>query len=200
MGLLSRADWCCDRIAAPWAPGSSGPIPEQLFRRQFRIPEPIDHARLYITSQGLYEAELNGRRVGDYFLAPGWTAYDNRLQYQTYDVTHMIQGDENCLGVRAAEGWFCGRIGFEGGHRQIWGPHPCRDGPARSHVREWTRWKPSVPIARGCRRRGAHPTRRNLRRREVRCYSGNSGMVVPYQQWNNEHCHLEAGSSPDPSA
>jgi alpha-L-rhamnosidase len=122
-GLLSRSDWNCERITAPWSPGNSGPGPEQLFRKEFVVTATIAQARLYITAQGVYEAEINGVRVGDYFMAPGWTAYDARLQYQTYDVTPMLSTDRNCLGVRLAEGWFSGRIGFEGGHRNIWGPY-----------------------------------------------------------------------------
>ncbi|KAJ5020178.1 hypothetical protein K4K57_000025 [Colletotrichum sp. SAR 10_99] len=125
IGLLSREDWHCERIAAPWSPGTSAPDPEQLFRKEFAVKGRVAQARLYITAQGVYEAEINGRRVGDYFLAPGWTSYDGRLQYQTYDVTDLFtfNSPENCIGVRVAEGWFSGRIGFEGGHRNIWGPH-----------------------------------------------------------------------------
>ncbi|KAH8598751.1 bacterial alpha-L-rhamnosidase domain protein [Bisporella sp. PMI_857] len=123
VGLLSRTDWCCKRIAAPWGPGTSAPDPEQLFRKEFVVTNRVVQARLYVTAQGVYEAELNGQRIGDYFLAPGWTSYDGRLQYQTYNVTSMLSGGKNCLGVRVAEGWYCGRIGFAGGHRNIWGPH-----------------------------------------------------------------------------
>lgn len=124
-GLLSRTDWHCERIAAPWGPGTSEPDPEQLYRKDFLLPSQsqVAQARLYITAQGVYEAEINGQRIGDYFMAPGWTTYDGRLQYQTYNVTSILSDQRNCLGVRVAEGWFSGRIGFEGGHRNIWGPH-----------------------------------------------------------------------------
>ncbi|KAH8806184.1 bacterial alpha-L-rhamnosidase-domain-containing protein [Xylogone sp. PMI_703] len=121
-GLLSRADWHCERIAAPWGLNNAGPGPEQLYRKDFLLIAEVSQARLYITAQGVYEAELNGQRVGGHFLAPGWTTYDGRIQYQTYDVTSMLLERGNCLGVRVAEGWFSGRIGFEGGHRNIWGP------------------------------------------------------------------------------
>jgi alpha-L-rhamnosidase len=121
-GLLERRDWLCERIAAPWGAGTSAPDAEQLYRKQFQTSHRISLARLYITAQGVYETELNGRRVSDYFLAPGWTAYHGRLQYQTYDVTGLLRaGEANCLGVRVAEGWFCGRLGFRGGRRNIWG-------------------------------------------------------------------------------
>ncbi|SPO06200.1 probable alfa-L-rhamnosidase [Cephalotrichum gorgonifer] len=120
-GLLSRSDWSCDLISAPWAGDDPDKAkPEDLFRKEFVIRGSILHARLYITSHGVYEAEINGQRVGDFFLAPGWASYDGRLPYQTYDVTqHLSQ--TNTLGVRVAEGWFSGRLGFEGGSRNIWG-------------------------------------------------------------------------------
>lgn len=124
VGLLKRDDWECERIAAPWSQRTANAQPEDLYRRELHINASIEQARLYVTAQGVYEAEINGARVGDYFMAPGWTAYSHRLQYQAYDVTTMLSSGPNCLGIRVAEGWFCGRIGFEGGHRNIWGPHP----------------------------------------------------------------------------
>jgi alpha-L-rhamnosidase len=125
-GLLERADWQCERISASWKQDSSVPRPEELYRREFSVkssPSQISRARLYVTAQGIYEAEINGRRVGDQFLAPGWAAYDNRLHYQVYDVLELLSPDktENAIGIRLTEGWFCGRIGFEGGRRNIWG-------------------------------------------------------------------------------
>ncbi|KAJ4127870.1 hypothetical protein NW768_008150 [Fusarium equiseti] len=123
-GLLQRGDWQAKFISAPWAnKGNDKPKPEDLFRKTFSLQQKVVAARLYITAQGVYEAEINGRRVGDYFLAPGWTCYDDRLNYQTYDVTEHINGTDNhhCLGVRLAEGWFAGRLSFEGGRRNVYG-------------------------------------------------------------------------------
>ncbi|KAJ4402301.1 hypothetical protein N0V91_007334 [Didymella pomorum] len=94
---------------------------QQLFRKLFNIDRSAVSARLYITAQGVYEAEINGMRVGDHFLSPGFTEYNDRLQYQTHDVTKLLREGKNCIGVRVAEGWFNGRIGFEGGKRNIWG-------------------------------------------------------------------------------
>ncbi|RFU27466.1 hypothetical protein B7463_g8877, partial [Scytalidium lignicola] len=122
-GLLAREDWKCQRLAAPWIRDHNSPQPEELYRKEFHTSGPVSFARLYITAQGLYEAEINGCRVGDYFLAPGWTNYARRLQYQTYDVTDLLskESNANCIGVRIAEGWFCGVLGFAGGRRNIWG-------------------------------------------------------------------------------
>ena len=70
-------------------------------------------ARLYITALGLYEARLNGRRVGDAYLAPGWTDYGKRVHYQAYDVTGLLAEGENVLGAIIADGWYSGFIGFD---------------------------------------------------------------------------------------
>lgn len=125
-GLLSRDEWTCQRItSAQLVQGSSSSQSEQLLRKSFNTRQvAVSRARLYVMVQGVYEAELNGRRVSDNFLAPGWTAYDHRIRYQTYEVTHMLSSDTNCLGFRLADGWFCGRLGFFGGRRQRYGSFP----------------------------------------------------------------------------
>ncbi|MDP9795031.1 alpha-L-rhamnosidase [Catenuloplanes nepalensis] len=72
----------------------------------------IVSARLYITAEGLYEASINGARVGDALLTPGWTAYRHRLRYQTYDVTALLHDGENRLDVQLGNGWWRGHLGF----------------------------------------------------------------------------------------
>ena len=69
-------------------------------------------ARAYVTSHGLYEMHLNGTRVSDDVLTPGWTSYDKRLQYQTYDVTSMLRRGDNAVGVVLGNGWYRGNVGF----------------------------------------------------------------------------------------
>ncbi|MGO5314319.1 family 78 glycoside hydrolase catalytic domain [Bilifractor sp. LCP21S3_A7] len=76
-----------------------------VFRKRFIAEKEILSAALEITALGVYEAELNGRRVGDFVLAPGWTSYDHRLQVQTYDVTELLR-KENELRVTLGRGWF----------------------------------------------------------------------------------------------
>ena len=73
-------------------------------------------ARLYATAHGLYEATLNGHRVGDQVLAPGWTSYGHRLRYQTYDVTGLVREGGNDLEVLLGNGWYRGRLGWDGRH------------------------------------------------------------------------------------
>lgn len=75
-----------------------------VFRKQWKVKGDIKKAGLKITSVGVYEAVLNGKRVGDYVLAPGWTSYGKRLQYQYYDVTKLLQ-EENELQVTIGKGW-----------------------------------------------------------------------------------------------
>ena len=76
-----------------------------VFRKTFSAEKQLKKAALEITALGVYEAELNGERVGDFILAPGWTSYDYRLQVQTYDVTDLLQ-TENDLRVTVGRGWF----------------------------------------------------------------------------------------------
>ncbi len=76
-----------------------------VFRKQFDAKKTIEKAELQITALGVYQVEINGRRVGDFVLAPGWTSYDHRLQVQTYDVTALLQ-KENELCITVGRGWF----------------------------------------------------------------------------------------------
>ena len=76
-----------------------------LFRKDFSLNKTVSSALLHITARGVYEATINGSRVGDFIMAPGWTSYHNRLQVQTYDVTDLLK-EENTLVLELAEGWF----------------------------------------------------------------------------------------------
>ena len=80
-----------------------------VFRKVWKSGKPVKKAELYLTALGVYEAKINGRRVSSYVLAPGWTAYDKRLQYQLYDVTSLLQ-EENELRMTAGRGWFSSQM------------------------------------------------------------------------------------------
>ena len=82
-----------------------------VFWREFSCPKPVSKAEMWLTALGVYEARLNGQRVGDYVLAPGWTAYEKRLQYQQYDITTMIRED-NSIMVTVGRGWLRSRMGL----------------------------------------------------------------------------------------
>ena len=93
--------------------------------RKFRLQKPVRRARLYATARGVYEVYVNGNRVGDDVLAPGWTDYDRRVQYQTYDVTPLLAEGPNALGAVLGDGWFAGFVGFDPKHRgALYGTRP----------------------------------------------------------------------------
>jgi alpha-L-rhamnosidase len=76
------------------------------FTNDFILDGKIISANLFITSRGVYEAYINGKRVGKSYLTPGWTSYNNRIQYQAYDVKEMLSSGDNRMGVILADGWF----------------------------------------------------------------------------------------------
>jgi alpha-L-rhamnosidase len=115
MGLLDRTDWSARWITPDLAEDSTRANPSPMLRREFTLPGDIASARLYVTSLGLNAVELNGERVGDLLLRPGWTSYDTRLQYDAYDVTRLVRPGTNALGATLGDGWYRGRLGFEGG-------------------------------------------------------------------------------------
>jgi alpha-L-rhamnosidase len=102
-------------------PAGDGPVdavaramrPAPYFRRVFSLDGEIGSARLYATALGIYQFWLNGDRVGDSALAPGWTDYGQRLLYQTYDVTELLVEGDNAMGAIVADGWACGFYGFD---------------------------------------------------------------------------------------
>lgn len=120
-GLLDAGDWTATPISPNWDEDPDADRRPPLLRRSFTLPRPVASARLYVTAHGLYEMELNGSRVGDDALSPGWTVYGKRLRYYTYDVTDHLAEGENALGAWLADGWYRGRIGFNGGHANLYG-------------------------------------------------------------------------------
>jgi len=80
--------------------------PAPLFRREFAAPSGVRRARLYVTGLGYYEASINGTRVGDRVLDPGWTNFAKRVFYSVYDVTGLVRPGANCLGVALGNGWY----------------------------------------------------------------------------------------------
>ena len=113
MGLLAGSDWHAHWITGQVAEDITKSNPAPMLRRVFPVKKRVAQARLYATAMGLYQFELNGRRVGDQYFTPGWTAYDFRYQYQTYDVTSQLKQGDNCLGALLGDGWFRGRAGWE---------------------------------------------------------------------------------------
>ncbi|MFY9925088.1 MAG: glycoside hydrolase family 78 protein [Opitutaceae bacterium] len=121
-GLLSRSDWTAQWIGAPWHGSGQTGSPAPFLRRGFTLAKSPIGARLYITALGLYEAYLNGRRIGSDHFTPGWTDMRKRVQYQVYDVTEMLSSGENVVGAILGDGWYCGNVAQEG--REVYGDRP----------------------------------------------------------------------------
>ncbi|WP_026874716.1 alpha-L-rhamnosidase [Jiangella gansuensis] len=121
-GLLEPSDWVARPVGALWNedPASDERRPS-IVRREFEARAGLVRARLYATAHGLYEAEINGERVGDDTLSPGWTVYRERLRYYTYDVTALVRPGANAVGAWLGDGWYRGRLGWRGGFRNLYG-------------------------------------------------------------------------------
>jgi alpha-L-rhamnosidase len=139
IGLLERSDWKGAWISAGKGPAgdmeppsgeeyddlANGLAPSPYLRKECSLHKSVRRARLYATARGVYELYVNGNRVGDDVLAPGWTDYDRRVQYQTYDVTPLLAEGQNALGAVLGDGWFAGFVGFDPKHRgALYGPRP----------------------------------------------------------------------------
>jgi alpha-L-rhamnosidase len=88
--------------------------PVQYYRKSFQLNKKVAQATAFITAQGMYEAYLNGKRIGNDYLTPGWTSYNKRLQYQVYDVTDLMSTGNNVAGAMVGNGWFRGTLGWVG--------------------------------------------------------------------------------------
>ena len=121
VGLLHADDWCARFVTPDWEEDITWPQPCPLLRREFDVQPGVMRARLYVTALGVYEIQLNGATVGDHVLDPGWTSYHHRLRYQTFDVTGLLCEGHNAIGAILGDGWYRGRLGFDGGRRNIYG-------------------------------------------------------------------------------
>ena len=119
-GFMSGTEWKADWIAPDWEEDISKSMPSPYLRKEFTLENDIGNARLYISSHGLYQVEINGKRIGDQEFTPGWTSFDTRLQYQTYDVTRELQPGKNVIGIILGDGWFSGSLGWRD-NRNVWG-------------------------------------------------------------------------------
>jgi alpha-L-rhamnosidase len=127
MGLLERSHWEGAWISLGEGPPQDfepptgdeyddvgpGLAPSPYLRKELRLGKPVRRARLYATARGVYEPYVNGERVGEDILAPGWTDYRKRIQYQTYDVTELLHEGPNALGAILGDGWYAGFVGFD---------------------------------------------------------------------------------------
>lgn len=131
LGLLDNSDWQgrwirLDNSAMKGPPPSAVVNPEtkavpneaahfvpQHLRREFEVAKPLRSARLHVTARGVFEIRLNGSRVGNDFMAPGFTPYTRKFEILTYDVTDQVRAGTNAIGALLGEGWYAGRLGWE---------------------------------------------------------------------------------------
>lgn len=114
-GLLSPAKWSASWITMENEKEMEGSKPCHYLRKEFPTTKKIKSARIYVSALGLYELYLNGEKVGNELFTPGWTSYNKRIQYQTYDVTNKLK-ERNSLGAILGDGWYRGNIGFSKQH------------------------------------------------------------------------------------
>lgn len=107
LGLLNKEDWNAKWISGNYNPKKGKRYPIDYFKKQFSLNKEIKYARLYVSSRGIYDVSINDSRIEDFILAPGMTDYRKRIQYQTYDVTDLINSN-NIITVRLADGWYRG--------------------------------------------------------------------------------------------
>ena len=123
LGLLKNNDWNAKWIGLPQKEKSDTTDRGFFFHRpqylikDFNLSGKIEKARLYITSKGVFEAQINGEKVSKDVMTPGWTPYQKRLETLTYDVTDYLNKGDNVIGAVLGEGWYSGRIGY---NRKAW--------------------------------------------------------------------------------
>ncbi len=107
--------------AEPWgkvrASGVAEYLPATYLRRAFKLEQVPVRAVVYATAHGAYELHLNGQRVGDEYFAPGFTNYEKRALFRTYDVTKLLKTGDNALGAILGDGWFRGNLSILGQNR-----------------------------------------------------------------------------------
>lgn len=100
-GLFHKDDW-----KAAWIEPNEVTADAAQFRRVFRLGKSVERVTLHASALGMYEAFVNGKRVGEDRLTPGWTSYQKRVRYQTYDITDLISQGDNAIGINLARGWW----------------------------------------------------------------------------------------------
>ena len=113
IGLLNKEDWKAHWITGDYVPKKKERYPVDCFRKHFstRAGVKLVKARAYMTACGVYEGQLNGKKMGSFVLAPGITDYRKRVQYQTVDITDLVVEGDNQLFFMLADGWYRGSVG-----------------------------------------------------------------------------------------
>ncbi|WP_342372130.1 family 78 glycoside hydrolase catalytic domain [Propioniciclava soli] len=120
-GILAAEDWQALPVGPSWPENPDADRRPSRVRHAFDLPGDITAARLRVSVHGLIRPWLNGERVDDDELVPGWTVYGERLLHRSYDVTDLLAAGANVLAAELADGWYRGHIGFDGGYRNLYG-------------------------------------------------------------------------------
>lgn len=107
---LKATDWKAKWVAVQGADTAQA---SPMFRKQVDIGKAVKTATAYITAKGMYEAYINGKKIGDAYFTPGWTSYKDHLQYQAYDVTALLKKGGNALSAILADGWYRGGLTWD---------------------------------------------------------------------------------------
>ena len=113
VGLLNKTDWSAKWIRGDYSVSKKNRYPVDYFKKEFEVKE-TKNAVLYITALGIYEAYINGVKVGNALLAPGSTDPRKRVQYDTFDVSSLLKEGRNEIVILLADGWYRGSIGAKG--------------------------------------------------------------------------------------
>lgn len=121
-GSMPVAKILGDHGMAPWGQVAGGVVlpPSRFFRREFSLAKPITRAVAHVSSLGMFEFRLNGKKISDEHFMPGWTDYEKRVYYRTYDVTKSLKRGVNAAGIVLGDGWYAGYIGY-GNRREHYG-------------------------------------------------------------------------------
>lgn len=120
-GLFDEYEHVADFVGPSWTESETDHRHLPLVRTELELKDNPVRARLYLTALGLVEAEINGSKVGDDALTPGWTNYERRVNMWTYDVTKVLHSGGNAMGFWLGDGWYRGRLGFDGGYANYYG-------------------------------------------------------------------------------
>lgn len=132
MGLLNDKDWKAKWIGFKTKDNDPQdplhlPAPPYL-RKPFSVEGEIRKATLYVTSLGVFEMSLNGKGIGNDMLTPGWSDYNQRIYYKTYDVSDFVAQGGNVIGAILGDGWYAGYVGpkelSNPRNRELYGLHP----------------------------------------------------------------------------
>ena len=158
------AEFASPSLEAPM----DGPRPAYLLRAEFDLPSNATRVRAYATARGVYDLLVNGGEIDGEVLAPGWTSYNHRLVYRTYVLDGLVEPGRNVMGAWLADGWFRGRLGFNGGRWNVYGTDvslllqlevTTADGAVVNVPLTW-RWIPAPVTATGLYEGETHDQRR----------------------------------------